>query len=74
MRLIRGLIMFIGVIGIVVIIALILGYYLYSLSPRIEERIIPVAVSADDAQNFDKKLDSLETQVKEASETGEKKR
>lgn len=74
MRLIRGLIMFIGVIGILAIIALIIGYNLYSLSPRIEERIIPVAVSADDAQNFDKKLDSLETQVKEASETGEKKR
>ena len=73
MRLIRGLIMFIGVIGIVVIIALIIGYNLYSLSPRIEERIMPVAVSADDAQNFDKKLDSLETQVKEASETGGKK-
>ena len=73
MRLIRGLIMFIGVIGIVVIIALITGYYLYSLSPRIEERIIPVAVSADDAQNFDKKLDSLETQVKETSETGGEK-
>ncbi len=72
MRLIRGLIMFIGVIGIVVIIALIIGYYLYSLSPRIEERIIPVAVSADDAQNFDKKLDSLKTQAKESSETGEK--
>ncbi len=72
MRLIRGLIMFIGVIGIVVIIALIIGYYLYSLSPRIEERIIPVAVSADDAQNFDKKLDSLKTQAKETSETGEK--
>ena len=64
--------MFIGVIGIVVILALILGYYLYSLSPRIEERIIPVAVSADDAQNFDKKLDSLKTQAKETSETGEK--
>jgi len=72
MRLIRGLIMFIGVIGIVVIIALIIGYYLYSLSPRIEGRIIPVAVSADDAQNFDKKLDSLKTQAKETSETGEK--
>jgi len=72
MRLIRGLIMFIGVIGIVVILALIIGYYLYSLSPRIEERIIPVAVSANDAQNFDEKLDSIKTQAKEASETGEK--
>ncbi len=72
MRLIRGLIRFICVIGSVVIIALMIGYYLYSLSPRIEERIIPVAVSADDAQNFDKKLDSLKTQAKETSETGEK--
>jgi hypothetical protein len=72
MRLIRALTMFIGVIGIVVIIALVIGYYLYSLSPRIEGRITPVAVSADDAQNFDKKLDSLKTQAIEASQIGEK--
>jgi hypothetical protein len=72
MRVIRLLITAVGVIGIMVIIALIIGYFLYSLSPRIEERIIPVAVSADDAQNFDNKLDSIKTLAKEASETGEK--
>jgi hypothetical protein len=60
MRLIKGLIMVIGVIGIIIIFALIIGYYLYSLSPSIQERLIPVAVSADAAQSFDQKLDTLD--------------
>jgi hypothetical protein len=73
MRLIKGLIMAIGIIGVLVIIALIIGYYLYSLSPRIQEKVIPVAVSADAAQSFDQKLDALEGQIKAAVDAGEKK-
>jgi len=73
MRLIKGIIMVIGAIGVIVIVALIIGYYLYSLSPRIQERMIPVAVSADAAQSFDQKLDALESQIKAAVDTGESK-
>jgi hypothetical protein len=73
MRLIKGIIMVIGVIGVMVIVALIIGYYLYSLSPRIQERLIPVAVSADAAQSFDQKLDVLESQIKAAVDAGESK-
>ena len=73
MRLIKGLIMVIGVIGIIVIFALLIGYYLYSLSPSIQERLIPVAVSADAAQSFDQKLDTLENQIKAAVASGESK-
>jgi len=65
--------MVIGAIGVIVIVALIIGYYLYSLSPRIQERMIPVAVSADAAQSFDQKLDALESQIKAAVDTGESK-
>jgi hypothetical protein len=73
MRLIKGLIMAIGVIGVMVIIALIIGYYLYSLSPPIQAKVIPMAVSADASQSFDQKLDALKGQIKAAVDAGEKK-
>jgi hypothetical protein len=73
MRLIKGFIMVIGIIGIMVIFALLIGYYLYSLSPRIQESVIPVAVSADAAQSFDQKLDTLESQITAAVSAGESK-
>jgi hypothetical protein len=73
MRLIKGIIMVIGVIGVMVIVALIIGYYLYSLSPQIQEKMIPIAVSADAAQSFDQKLDALESQIKAAVDAGESK-
>jgi len=65
--------MAIGVIGVMVIIALIIGYYLYSLSPPIQAKVIPVAVSADASQSFDQKLDALKGQIKAAVDAGEKK-
>jgi len=71
MRLIKGLIMVIGVIGVMVIFTLLIGYYLYSLSPRIQARLIPVAVSADAVQSFNQKLDELEGQIKAAVGAGE---
>lgn len=73
MRLIKGLIMVIGVIGVMVIVALVIGYYLYSLSPPIQAKVIPVAVSADASQSFDQKLDALKGQIKAAVDAGEKK-
>ncbi|MBM4446837.1 MAG: hypothetical protein FJ023_05730 [Chloroflexi bacterium] len=73
MRLIKGFIMVIGIIAIMVMFALIMGYYLYSLSPWIQERTIPVAVSADAVESFDQKLDSLDTQIKAAIDDREKR-
>ncbi len=68
MRLIRGIIMAIGVIGILVIITLITGFYLYSLSPSILARAIPVGVSPEAAQSFDDKVEAANTQIKSAIE------
>jgi len=68
MRLIKGIIMRIGVIGILVIIALVTGFYLYSLSPSILGRAIPVAVSPEAAQSFDDKIEAADTQIKSAIE------
>jgi len=73
MRLIKGFIMVIGIIGVMVIFALLIGYYLYSLSPRIQESVTPVAVSADAAESFDQKLDTLESQITAAVSAGESK-
>jgi hypothetical protein len=73
MKLIKGLIMAVGVIGILVILALITGFYLYSLSPSILGRAVPVAVTADAAQSFDDKLKSADTQIKAAVEAREKR-
>src|SRR4030043_139911 len=73
MRIIKRLIMAVGVIGILVIIALITSFYLYSLSPSIQEEAVPVTVTADAAQNFDDKLESADTQIKSAVEAREKR-
>lgn len=63
----------VGVLGILVIIFLITGFYLYSLSPSILARAIPVAVTADAAQSFDNKLDTANSQIKSAVQAGQKK-
>jgi len=73
MRLIKGLIMVIGIIGVMVIVALVIGYYLYSLSPPIQSKVIKVMGSQEAVQSFDQKLDALESQIKAAVDAGENK-
>ena len=73
MRLIKGLIMAIGMIGILVIIALVIGYYLFSLTPWIQAKVMPVAVSAEAAKSFDQKLNLLETEIAAAIDARENK-
>jgi hypothetical protein len=73
MRLIRGLIMAIGIIGILVAVALLTGLYLYTLSPSILGRAVPVTVTADAAQSFDTKLESTNAEIKAAVEAREKR-
>ena len=73
MRLIRGCITVVGIIGILVIIALVMGYYLYSLRPWIQAKMTPVAVSAEAAQSLDQKFEALETEIDEAIAAGEER-
>jgi len=73
MRLIKGIIMAIGVIGILVIFTLLTGLYLYSLSPAILGRAAPVALSADAAQSYDDKLETANTQIKSAFDARQKR-
>ena len=73
MRLIRGCITVAGIIGILVIIALIMGYYLYSLRPWIQAKMTPVAVTAEAAQSFDQKFEALEMEIDQAIAAGEER-
>ncbi len=73
MRVIRAIVMAIGVIGILVAGALLIGYYLYSLSPWIQAKMTPIAVSAEAAQSFDQKLSSLKAEIDSSLSTGRKK-
>ena len=71
MRLIKGFITIVGIIGILVIIALVMGYYLFCLTPGIQAKITPVAVTAEAAQSFDQKLEAFQTQIDDAVSAGQ---
>lgn len=73
MRVIRGFIMVIGVIGVLVTAALLIGYYLYSLSPPIQSKMVPILPSPDAAQSFDQKISSAKAEIDAAVDTGQKK-
>jgi hypothetical protein len=73
MRLIRGLIMAIGIIGILAIFALVIGYYLYSLSPPIQSKMVPILPSPEAAQSFDQKVSSADDEIEAAVSAGQKK-
>ncbi len=73
MRLIKGLIMVIGVIGILVTATLLIGYYLYSLSPPIQSKMVPILPSADAAQSFDQKISSAKGEIDAAVNSGQTK-
>jgi hypothetical protein len=71
MRIIQGIIMAIGVIAILAAIAVAIGYFLFSLTPGIQARMIPVTVTAEAAKSFDQKLEGLRAETKKTIETGE---
>jgi len=73
MRLIKGLIMVIGIIGILVTGTLLIGYYLYSLSPPIQSKMIPILPSPDAAQSFDQKINSAKDEIDAAVNAGQTK-
>ena len=73
MRVIRGLIMAIGIIGILVTGALLIGYYLYSLSPPIQSKMVPILPSSEAAQSFDQKISSAKAEIDAAVGAGQAK-
>ncbi len=73
MRVVRGCLTVLGIIGVIVIIALVIGYCLFSLTPSIESEMTPVVVTAEAAQSFDQKFQTFETEIEAAVATGEEK-
>ncbi len=73
MRFIRVFVMAVGVIGILVAITLLLGYFLYSLTPWIQAQMTPVTVTADAAKSYDDKIEALKKEIKEASAANQNK-
>lgn len=63
MRVISIALIVVGFIGVLVFTGLVLGYYLYSLSPWIQSDITQVQVSADAAQKFDEKMTAFRTEI-----------
>jgi hypothetical protein len=72
MRIIQGVVMAIGVIAILAAVAIAIGYFLFTLTPGIQTRILPVAVTAEAAKSFDQKLDEMKADVRKTAENGEK--
>ena len=73
MRLIRGFITAIGIIGILFIIALIMGYYLFCLTPPIKAKMAPAMPSAEAAESFNQKFETFEAEIEAAVDAGEER-
>jgi len=73
MRLIRGCFTFIGVIAFLVILALIAGYFLLSLTPPLWAQRVPVSLSAEAVESLNQKLETLQTEIETAVEAGEER-
>ena len=73
MRIIQGLLMAIGVIGIMIFGALLVGFYLYSLSPPIQSEMVPTGQSSDAVKSFDQKISSTKDKIDAAANAGQEK-
>ena len=74
MRLITTILMAIGVIGILVFIGLVTGYFLYSLTPAIEDHMSLVPVTYDSVKSFDQKIDTFKEDIEASVAAGEKRK
>ena len=73
MKAISTILMVIGVIGIIIIAAILMGFILFSLDPPIKAQLTPTAVSADAVKSFDQKITAFKQKIEAASAAKEKK-
>ena len=67
MRIVTTILMAIGVLGILAFIFLIIGYFLYSLSPPIKKEMGLIPVSYAASQSLDDKIDVFKDSIKSAA-------
>jgi len=65
--------MIIGVIGILLFIGLMIGYFLYSLSPPLKEQMAFPPVTYESVQSYDQKVETFKTEIKAAVAAKEEK-
>lgn len=73
MRILKGLIIVLGFLGMLALFGLLLGYYLYSLTPQIQTRITPVLPDEKSALAFEEKIAAFKIEIAEAVENNQKK-
>ncbi len=73
MRILKGLIVALGLIGLLALFGLLLGYYLYSLTPQIQTRITLVLPDEKSALAFEEKIATFKSEIEEAVENNQKK-
>jgi hypothetical protein len=73
MRALTTVLMIIGAIAIIFVLFLMMGYFLFSLSPAIKSEMRVSPVTYDAVQSFDNKVDTFKTEIKEAVEVNNEK-
>ena len=73
MRVFKICLMAIGAIGILFIIALVVGYCLFALTPPIRGEMMQMIVTAEAAQSLDQKLEAFAAEIEEAVANEEEK-
>lgn len=73
MRIFRAIVITLGMVGILVLLGLLFGYYLYALTPEIQTRLVPVLPDEKAALSFEEKIASFKAEIEEAADTGQKK-
>lgn len=73
MNLLRGLVVALGLIGMLVLAALLTGYYLYSLTPQIQTKVTPILPDEKAAISFEEKIASFKIEIEDAVSAGQKR-
>jgi hypothetical protein len=73
MRAINTILIVFGVIGIIALLAIFMGFVLFSLDPPIKSQLSPVAVSADAVKSFDQKVAAFKQKINEGIAAKEKR-
>ncbi|GEM_PF-349237 len=73
MRVLRSLVICLGLIGMLALFGLVLGYYLYSLTPEIQTKVTPVLPDEKSALAFEEKIATFKGEIEGAVESNQKK-
>ena len=73
MKAINTVLMVIGVIGIIILLAIFMGFILFSLDPPIKSQLTPTPVSADAVKSFDQKVAAFKQKAEAVIAAKEKK-